>query len=291
MDEYQQLRSFVALMDDSHFGRAAKRLGISQSSVTKNLAQLETRTQLRLFDRTTRNVTPTDTARRLDGHARSALASLEVFHQEAKILATGEAGTLNVSSIALAAEGLIADALATLAVTRPNLRVEVSVGTRDIYQDLVEGRCELAVGDEANFVGSRHAASLSMTPIRTETIVLAHRIGHPDTTNAPALFLRPLAIPSRYYNENRILATFRDHGGPEEPGYRLNSLSACMALTAKSDVVTLVPETMVRNGPYPIEAARRRVALEVRLVLVRRSDRARTPAMRAFAEALRQQPV
>jgi DNA-binding transcriptional LysR family regulator len=280
------LEHFVALMRHGSFKAAADFLGVSQSTVTKSISKLEARTQVRLFNRTTRKVEPTDTARQLLQSAESALQSMRVFEEESRLLAAGDLGTLRVGAIALASEVLIADTLAYLSQHNPELEIEVVVGSADIYRDLATGVCDVAIGDEANFTDSVYAKSLRMVPIRTESIVLAHRTKHPCANNFSELAQYPLALPSRYYNENRLFRAFRTQGGPKAARYRLNNLSSCLALAARSDNITLAPASAIENSKLPLTGSPKNLQMDIHLALVTVAEYAPTPAMRAFQTAL-----
>jgi DNA-binding transcriptional LysR family regulator len=293
MTELRLLKHFVTVYRTQSFRVGAEELGISQSTLTKSIARLENHLGVRLFNRTTRMVEPTDTARQLLPMAESTLASAGLFDEEARMLAGGKLGSIRVGAIALAAETLIVDALVQLTNSHPELEVEVVVGGSDIYRDLATGTCDVAVGDEANFANSPHALSLRMEPISTERLVLVHRTGH-RARGAPDIadFLRfPLAIPSRYFNENRLFETIAARADTDDfPRYRLNSLSACLMLAARSDVVTLAPASVVERllgaSQQPIEIATADPEISIHLALVTASRNAPTPAIRAFKEAV-----
>jgi LysR family transcriptional regulator of abg operon len=294
MAELRFLEHFVTVYRCRSFRAAADELGVAQSTVTKSIQRLEAQLGTRLFNRTTRTVEPTDTARQLLAKAESALQAAAVFDEEARLLAGGELGAIRVGAIALAAETLIVNGLARLANSHPNLSVEVVVGGSDIYRDLAAGECDLVIGDEANFAISPHAPSLRMVPVHEEQLVFVHRAGHPAARSRDLTDLLdyPLAIPSRYFNENRLFETMAvPASAPEFPGYRLNSLSSCLTLAATSDVVTLAPqsfaERLVSAALRPaIEIARFDTGINIRMALVTVARNAPTPAVRAFQAAI-----
>lgn len=299
MTELRFLKHFVTVYRNRSFRASADELGIAQSTVTKSIQRLETQLGLRLFNRTTRSLEPTDTARQLIVKAENALQTAGLFDAEARLLAGGELGGIRVGAIALAAETLIVNGLARLAESHPNLEVEVVVGSSDVYRDLATGECDVVVGDEANFATSAHSPSLRMMPVCEEQLVLVHRQGHP-AAGAPVLtelLAYPLAIPSRYFNENRLFeAMARQTKAPDSPRYRLNSLSACLTLAATSDVMTLAPrsvaERSIRETSQPaIEVASIDMGINVRLALVTVARNALTPAMRAFQAAISSRQV
>ncbi len=75
--EFSQLRYFVAVADDLHFTRAARRLGVPQPVVSEQVRVLERRLGTSLFVRTTRSVRLTRAGEELLGRAREALAAVD----------------------------------------------------------------------------------------------------------------------------------------------------------------------------------------------------------------------
>ena len=294
MSDLRLLRNFVSVYRNQSFRSAAEALGVAQSSVTKRIQALESELEMRLFNRTTRAVEPTDSARQLIEYAEATLRSVGVFEEEARLLAGGELGAIRVGAIALAAETLIVDALARLSQTHPSLDVDVIVGSSDVYRDLAAGQCDLVLGDEANFTQSSYANSLRMERVSDEQLVFLHRRGHParSADSLAELLTYPLAIPSRYFNENQLFVTHGKQTNPlPTPRYRLNSLSACVALVATSDVVTLGPKSLLEhpalNGKRAtLVASAYAPGIELCMVMATVARNAPTPAVRAFKEAL-----
>ncbi len=291
MTDLRALEHFASLYRSGSFRQTAERFGVSQSTITKSIQRLETDLGLRLFDRTTRSVTPTDPARQLIGKAELALQSAGLFEDEASLLARGEIGGIRVGAIALAAETLLIRGLSKLATSHPNLEVEVVVGSSDIYQDLASGDCDLAVGDEANFASSPYASALRRQPVAQEQLVFVQRAGHPaaNASELGQLLHYPLAIPSRYFNENRLFASTALQA--IHPRYRLNSLSACLSLAATSDVVTLAPRTVAERlqstSTQPvINISSLDTGINVRLAVVTVARNTPSPAVRAFQQAI-----
>jgi DNA-binding transcriptional LysR family regulator len=88
--ELRHLRYFVAVAEELHFGRAARRLFLSQPSLSSQIRQLEAEVGCPLFERTTREVRLTPAGEALLAHARELLAGVE----RALLAARGAAGVL-----------------------------------------------------------------------------------------------------------------------------------------------------------------------------------------------------
>jgi len=74
MDRLDELSVFVAILEAGGLARAARRLGRSPAAVTRSLATLEVRAGVRLIERSTRRLAPTEAGRRLADQARRVLA-------------------------------------------------------------------------------------------------------------------------------------------------------------------------------------------------------------------------
>jgi len=90
------LRYFVAVAEELHFGRAAKRLRISQPPLSLQIQLLERELDAQLFDRTRQRTHLTAAGRLLLQRAKRVLADVEEARLEAKAAATGDGGDLRI---------------------------------------------------------------------------------------------------------------------------------------------------------------------------------------------------
>ncbi|WP_433284092.1 LysR family transcriptional regulator [Pseudonocardia sp. CA-142604] len=96
--EVRQLRYFVAVAEELHFGRAAERLAVAQPAVSQQVGRLERELGVRLLARTSRRVALTGDGERLLVEARSALAAVDRVRAVAGELAAGHAATLRLGT-------------------------------------------------------------------------------------------------------------------------------------------------------------------------------------------------
>jgi DNA-binding transcriptional LysR family regulator len=100
--ELRHLRYFVALAEELHFTRAAKRLGISQPPLSQQIRALEEELATPLFDRTRRRVALTEAGRMLLAEARATLAQAMRAETVARRAGRGEIGELRIGLFASA---------------------------------------------------------------------------------------------------------------------------------------------------------------------------------------------
>src|SRR5262249_51944824 len=75
-NHFNKLTAFVAVAERRNFAKAAKQLGIKASALSQSIRSLEEELGVRLLNRTTRSVAPTEAGERVLGHMRPALESI-----------------------------------------------------------------------------------------------------------------------------------------------------------------------------------------------------------------------
>ncbi|HEX7740415.1 MAG TPA: LysR family transcriptional regulator [Marmoricola sp.] len=100
--ELRHIRSFLALAEERHFGRAATRVHIAQSALSQQIRQLERELGVELFARTTRRVDLTDAGRAFEAHARAIEARVHRATGEASMIASGHAGRVSIGFVGTA---------------------------------------------------------------------------------------------------------------------------------------------------------------------------------------------
>ena len=100
--ELRHLRYFVAVAEELHFGRAAKRLGIAQPPLSRQIQVLETELEVQLFDQSRRRVELSPAGIAFLGHARGVFEAIELAAREAKRASVGQSGRIAVGYFGLA---------------------------------------------------------------------------------------------------------------------------------------------------------------------------------------------
>ena len=143
MLDANDLLLFAHVVDGGSFARAADRLGLPRSTVSRRLAALERRLGERLLQRTTRQLALTEFGQRVLQHARAVVGEVEGAHALAAQRQQQPAGRLRVSMPGDMASHAFADALAAYARAWPAVTLEVDLSPRRV--DLIGEGFDLAI--------------------------------------------------------------------------------------------------------------------------------------------------
>lgn len=128
--ELRQLRYFVTLAGELHFGRAAKRLALTQPPLSQSIQKLELELGVRLFERTRRRVVLTHAGKALLDEARHLLARADGAIERARRASRGETGRLAVGFLANTAYTLLPLVLREFAKRFPHVTLDLRELTR-----------------------------------------------------------------------------------------------------------------------------------------------------------------
>lgn len=147
-EHYSDLIALVAVAEARSFTAAAAKLGISQSTLSHTIRQLESRLGVRLLTRTTRNVSVTESGEKLLKVAAPRLRDIETQLRAIADSGSLPSGTVRIVCSEYAANTVVWPTLAKLLPEHPKIKVEVVV--EQIARDLSQGRFDLGVrlGDE-----------------------------------------------------------------------------------------------------------------------------------------------
>jgi DNA-binding transcriptional LysR family regulator len=123
--ELKQLRYFLAIAEEEHFGRAAQRLHVAQPALTRHMHKLEQELQVRLFDRLPRGIRVSAAGRALQEDARRVLADIDQVARHVQLVGRGKMGVLRLGYIEVAGwRGVVPDSIREFTASAPEVRVE-----------------------------------------------------------------------------------------------------------------------------------------------------------------------
>ncbi|QKS17225.1 LysR family transcriptional regulator [Curtobacterium sp. Csp2] len=172
--DLRQLRAFLAVADELHFGRAASRLRIAQPALSQQIRRTERDLGVDLFVRTSRSVALTPAGHVLQGRARSLLDQVERDLDEVVRVGRGEAGRLDVGFVVSALPLGPIERVQAFRQRYPLVRVELSEGySSTLLARIVRGELDLAVLRDPD-----PTPAVRFRPFRSEPFVAAVPRGH-----------------------------------------------------------------------------------------------------------------
>lgn len=171
----RQLRAFLAVARQQHFRRAAESLHLSQPAVSRYIADLEAELGIRLFDRTTREVLPTDAGRYLESAIGRVLDELEGVLSHIHSESERKRGKVHVASVPTLSAGLMPQCIAECKVRYPELTIQLHDQAQTLVLDSVRGgEVDFGVGIDPPLTGEFDSELLMRDPF-----VLVCRPDHP----------------------------------------------------------------------------------------------------------------
>lgn len=169
--ELYQLRAFATVAELGHLTRAAERLHISQPALSGQIKALESRLDLKLFDRAPNGMVLTHAGRQLLPRARAALAAADEFRQAAMRMSGEVAGVLRVGTVSDPESVRLGRLLAAALREHPRLELAVSHQVSgEALERVREGRL-----DASFFFGDRPEPDIAAVELRR----IAYRVATP----------------------------------------------------------------------------------------------------------------
>jgi len=209
---------FLAAAEEENFQRAAARLNIAQSALSRHISALEEDLGgVRLFERLPRGVRLTNSGEQYLADVRRILENVDEATLRVQRVERGQTGHLRVAfTEAVAAQPLLAEALRHFQANFPEVQVDlIAMRSKNQRQDLRKGRIDVGFfyaepGDEAAF---------DWMPIMTDNFLLAlphgHRLADKARITLEDLKDEMLIFPSKWHapsTHSRLLAAFRERG-------------------------------------------------------------------------------
>jgi DNA-binding transcriptional LysR family regulator len=179
--DYAELRAFAAIAEHGSFARAAAQLAVSPSALSQTIRGLETRLGVRLLNRTTRSVAPTEAGTRLLARLQPALADLDAAVADLAAARGRPSGTLRINSTRIAALHHLAPAIGPFLKAYPEITLDIVIDDRlvDIVGSRFDAGIRLGEKVEKDMVAVRIGGDLRMLVVGSPDYVEAH--GRPKT--------------------------------------------------------------------------------------------------------------
>ena len=287
--DLRRLRTFVAVTELGSVSRAALRLRISQSALSRQISDLEQEFRVRLFERVGRRLVLTAIGEELLGDCRSILGQVGSLGERVELLRRGDSGVLKVAAPPQTIESVLSTFLPRYSARFPNVQVKLTE---------VLGRAQVALLERGEVhLGIRHdqgadhcLASQSLPPDEVLAacdpsldIGRAATIDIGRLASYPLLLLEPGYSVRQQFNAACRLANVK-------PNIRFESRAPHTLLAlAEAGYGVAIINSLVRTNRYALRIVRvthRRKPLREGLVIQWDSRRPILPYAESFCEAL-----
>jgi DNA-binding transcriptional LysR family regulator len=283
------VQAFIAIADHGSFQKAAGRLHITQTALTRRLQNLEALLGVKLVERTTRSVALTGIGREFLPQGRRLLSDLATALLEIRETGKAQRGDVSIACVPTVGIQYLPRVIQEYSVRHPNNRIK-------ILDHASSGVAEAVLRREAEFginIGGPHHPELESLPLLEDRFVLICRDDHPLAKRRklswkqlephPLIFVgalsgnRPL-LDSALGARNLKLQSY----------YEVQRSSTAVGLVAEGVAAAIVPSLAMQRGAYP---SIRVVALSDpvvsrTLVLVSRKGSQLSPAAQALYDMI-----
>jgi LysR family transcriptional regulator, benzoate and cis,cis-muconate-responsive activator of ben and cat genes len=290
----EHVQSFLVLAEELNFRRAADRLNLDQSALSRRIQKLEHALGFRLLERTTRDVALTQAGRRFYDDNAHLVQRYDDTVIAARRIAEGKAGTLRLAYMAFAATEAMPQAVARFRTAHPHVEVALRY-IRTQGQKIALAQDEVDVG---YMIGPFDHPDYHSLPLTSEPLYVVAPRNHD-------LLRRPTITPADLADQDLILGDMREW---DEYRWRLDDLFsaegvklrvtleasntlALIGLVAAGLGVTIYPESLIGFLGRTVEVRQiMHPQFRSRTVLVwKRSNQ--SPQLRAFVAVARNLPL
>jgi DNA-binding transcriptional LysR family regulator len=289
--ELRHLRYFLMVAEELHFGRAARRLHLSQPPLSMQIKALEQEIGTPLLLRTQRRVELTAAGVAFLAEARDILARIAAATEAARRAARGETGELTVGFVSIADYSMLPLALREFRQRSPGIRLTLREATTDVQlRELLEERIDIGfllapVADER----------LQVLPLLRERLVAALPERHAAARAGARIALKRLAdspfilfprhmAPRLHDNIVRFCSEAGFTPRVEQEAVQMQTI---VSLVSAGLGVALIPESLRHLGRTGVVYRRLRERSPLTEVALAWRARDTRPALQRFVEAVR----
>lgn len=293
--EFRHLRYFLVLAEELHFGRAARRLGLSQPPLSLNIQQLEASIGAVLLTRNSKSVQLTAAGMAFVPAARALLDQAANAASLAKDVGQGMAGSLSIGFAGTMLYSGLPEIIARFQAAHTLLRLQLKeLSSSEQLIELSHDRLDLG------FVHTtRVPPELSQILVASQAFVgclpVAHALACQQVLPLEALQGEPFAVVSRTVSpdyHDRIVQACLDAGFYPQIRYELQHWLSVVSLVSRGMGVALVPQTLQQSAMpgavfIPLSRSTGAVASNYETHCLWKTSR-HNAALSAFVEAVRQ---
>ncbi len=244
---------FLAVAEEQNFGRAAKRLGMSQPPLSEQIQVLEHALKVKLFDRSRRGATLTPVGAAILPAVRKFAEQLERLELAVEEAVAGQTGMLTIGAISTAMFDVLPGLIEQLKHAYPQLTVSVrEIDSVEAVPALESGDIDLAFARLDGDLGH----TIRSLPLLEDRLMVALPGDHPLASRSrislASLANEPLVMFSRkvspVYFDN-LIATCRASGFSPRVLHEVRSVASQIAFVSYGQGIALVPAALKKLAP------------------------------------------
>lgn len=244
---------FLAVAEEQNFGRAAKRLGMSQPPLSEQIQVLEQALKVKLFERSRRGAKLTPVGAAILPAVRKFAEQLERLELAVEEAVAGQSGMLTIGAISTAMFDVLPRLIDQLKQDYPHLTVSVrEIDSVEAVPALEAGDIDLAFARLDGDLGS----AIQSLPLREDRLMVALPSDHPlaarTRISLSSLASEPLVMFSRkvspVYFDN-LIATCRASGFSPRVLHEVRSVASQIAFVSCGQGIALVPASLKKLAP------------------------------------------
>jgi DNA-binding transcriptional LysR family regulator len=236
MTDIRQIKAFIAVAEELNFHRAAEKLGTVQPALSRLIRNLEIDLKVKLFERTTRHVSLTETGKLFLGEAHALIAQLASAVRAAQSAEKGQSGALTLAYMDFAVHSLLPELLASVAKAGPGIGFQlIYMSTAQQRLALMESKIDMGmmIGQMNNpFVESLRIADKGLTVV----LPSGHRLAAKRTLRLSDILNEPILLGSEaewsVFRES-IFGLYAQQGASPRIIVEASSAAALFGLVAK----------------------------------------------------------
>jgi DNA-binding transcriptional LysR family regulator len=290
--ELRHLAALEAVAEEGSFGRAAERLGYTQSAISQQIATLERVVGQQLIERPggPRPVSVTQAGEILLAHARGITARLAAAQADMAAVSAGEAGTIRVGTFQSVGARVLPTLLQEFSSALPHVRIQLTEATddADLLAAVERGELDLSFVMLPVGEGPFEAVELLRDPYVLVVPKDSPLVGRKEAPSLAEIASRKLIGFRQCRTVQRIEHQLLARGLTPEIAFRSDDNGTIQGLVAAGVGIALMPQLTVEPSDERIAVLEIGGKLPPRIIGVAwHRDRYISPAARAFVEMAR----
>lgn len=242
-----ELETFLVVVELGSFSLAARRLHISQPSVTSRVQRLESMLKTKLLTRTTRHVAPTPAGKRLQERAVHALRDLRALLQEFQEEAEEARFRVVIASTPMISAVMLPTLIHQFGLRYPDVNIQL----RDVQYEEVVAKIEANEVDFAVVAFDGDSDKFEFEPLSEENFLLvapsSHALTNADQITLTQLADVPLMMLGRYASLQHLLVhELKNRNITLKPPQEVVNLSTLLGMVDAGLGATLLPRSMAQ---------------------------------------------